>query len=123
MHIEAVTAGRETAANHLAYTLLCMFLVAAVTMYKEIILSVIKTSLLPMIILIVLQYIFKKHSTYLFIEYSIAYSCVRMLPLINSMHTLGIKGVLTLIVCFLFLNTSTLIMYRIRTHTKRRQLK
>lgn len=115
MHIEAVTAGRETAANHLAYTLLCMFLVAAVTMYKEIILSVIKTSLLPMIILIVLQYIFKKHSTYLFIEYSIAYSCVRMLPLINSMHTLGIKGVLTLIVCFLFLNTSTLIMYRIHS--------
>ena len=28
MHIEAVTAGRETAANHLAYTLLCMFLAA-----------------------------------------------------------------------------------------------
>jgi hypothetical protein len=53
-------------------------------MYKEIILSVIKTSLPPMIVLIVLQYIFRKHSTYLFIEYSIAYSCVRMLPLINS---------------------------------------
>ena len=84
-------------------------------MYKEIILSVIKTSLPPMIVLIVLQYIFRRHSTYLFIEYSIAYSCVRMLPLINSMHTLGIKGILTLIVCFLFLNTSTLIMYRIHS--------
>lgn len=84
-------------------------------MYKEIILSVIKTSLPLMFILIVLQYIFRKHSTYLFIEFSIAYSCVRMLPLINSRHSLGIKGILTLITCFLFLNTSTLIMYRIHS--------
>lgn len=84
-------------------------------MYKEIILSVIKTSLPLMFILILLQYIFRKHSTYLFIEFSIAYSCVRMLPLINSMHTLGVKGILTLIVCFLLLNTSTLLMYRIHS--------
>ena len=34
MHVEAVTAGRETAANHLAYTHLYMFLVAEVVMSK-----------------------------------------------------------------------------------------
>ena len=84
-------------------------------MYKEIILSVIKTSLPLMLILIVLQYIFRKQSTCILIEFSIAYSCVRMLPLISSMKTLGIKGILTLIVCFLFLNTSTVLMYRIHS--------
>ena len=84
-------------------------------MYKEIILSVIKTSLPLMIVLIVLQYIFRKQSTCILIEFSIAYSCVRMLPLVSSMHTLGIKGIITLIVCFLFLNTSTLLMYRIHS--------
>lgn len=85
------------------------------TMYKEIILSVIKTSLPLMIVLILLQYIFRKRSTYISIEFSIAYSCVRMLPLINSMHTLGVKGVITLFICFLYLNTSTLLMYRIHS--------
>lgn len=35
MHVEAVTAGRETAANHLAYTHLYMFLVAAITMEQR----------------------------------------------------------------------------------------
>ena len=84
-------------------------------MYKEIILSVIKTSLPLMFILIVLQYIFRKHSTYLFIEFSIAYSCVCIPPLINPFHSLGIKGILSVIVCFLFLNTSTLLMYRIHS--------
>ena len=84
-------------------------------MYKEIILSVIKTSLPLMIVLIVLQYIFRKQSTCILIEFSIAYSCVRMLPLMSSMHTLGIKGILTLIVCFFFLNTRTLLMYRIHS--------
>lgn len=71
-------------------------------MYKEIILSVIKTSLPLMSVLIVLQYIFRKQSTCILIEFSIAYSCVRILPLISSMQTLGIKGILTLIVCFFF---------------------
>lgn len=85
------------------------------TMYKEIILSVIKTSLPLMNVLILLQYIFRKHSTCILIEFSIAYSCVRMLPFINSMHTLGVKGILTLLICFLFLNTSTLLMYRIHS--------
>ena len=85
------------------------------TMYKEIILSVIKTSLPLMIVLILLQYIFRKHSTYILIEFSIAYSCVRMLPLINSMNMLGVKWIITLLICFLFLNTSTLLMYRIHS--------
>ncbi len=84
-------------------------------MYKEIILSVIKTSLPLMIVLILLQYIFRKQSTCILIEFSIAYSCVRILPLMSSMQTLGIKGILTLIVCFLFLNTSTVLMYRIHS--------
>ena len=84
-------------------------------MYKEIILSVIKTSLPLMIVLILLQYIFRKQSTRILIEFSIAYSCVRILPLMSSMQTLGIKGILTLIVCFLFLNTSTVLMYRIHS--------
>lgn len=84
-------------------------------MYKEIILSIIVNSLPLMLILIVLQYIFRKQSTCILIEFSIAYSCVRMLPLISSMHTLGVKGILTLIICFLFLNTSTLLMYRIHS--------
>ena len=84
-------------------------------MYKEIISSIIVNSLLLMLILIVLQYIFRKQSTCILIEFSIAYSCVRMLPLISSMHTLGVKGILTLIICFLFLNTSTLLMYRIHS--------
>lgn len=84
-------------------------------MYKEIILSVIKSSLPLMFVLIVLQYIFRKQSTCILIEFSIAYSCVRILPLISSMQTLGIKGILTLIVCFLFLNTSTILMYRIHS--------
>lgn len=84
-------------------------------MYKEIILSVIKTSLPLMIVLIILQYIFRKQSTCILIEFSIAYSCVRILPLIGSMHTLGVKGIITLIICFLFLNTSTLLMYRIHS--------
>lgn len=84
-------------------------------MYKEIILSIIKTSLPLMLVLIVLQYIFRKQSTCILIEFSIAYSCVRMLPLMSSMQTLGIKGILTLIVCFLFLNTSTILMYRIHS--------
>jgi len=83
--------------------------------YKEIILSVIKTSLPLMLILIVLQYIFRKHSTSILIEFSIAYSCVRMLPFVNNMHTLGVKGILTLLICFFFLNTSTVIMYRIHS--------
>lgn len=84
-------------------------------MYKEIILSVIKTSLPIMIVLIILQYIFRKQSTCILIKFSIAYSCVRILPLISSMHTLGVKGIITLIICFLFLNTSTLLMYRIHS--------
>lgn len=84
-------------------------------MYKEIISSIIVNSLPLMLILIVLQYIFRKQSTCILIEFSIAYSCVRMLPLISSMHTLGVKGILTLIICFLFLNTSTLLMYRIHS--------
>ena len=84
-------------------------------MYKEIILAVIKTSLPLMIVLILLQYIFRKHSTYILIEFSIAYSCVRMLPLINSTNMLGVKGIITLLICFLFLNTSTLLMYRIHS--------
>lgn len=84
-------------------------------MYKEIILSIIKTSLPLMLVLIVLQYIFRKQSTCILIEFSIAYSCVRILPLMSSMQTLGIKGILTLIVCFLFLNTSTVLMYRIHS--------
>ncbi len=84
-------------------------------MYKEIILSVIKTSLPIMIVLIILQYIFRKQSTCILIEFSIAYSFVRILPLISSMHTLGVKGIITLIICFLFLNTSTLLMYRIHS--------
>ena len=84
-------------------------------MYKEIILSIIKTSLPLMLVLIVLQYIFRKQSTCILIEFSIAYSFVRMLPLMSSIQTLGIKGVLTLIVCFLFLNTSTVLMYRIHS--------
>ena len=53
-------------------------------MYKEIILSVIKTSLPIMIVLIILQYIFRKQSTCILIEFSIAYSCVRILPLIRD---------------------------------------
>jgi len=81
-------------------------------MYKEIILSVIKTSLPLMIVLIILQYIFRKQSTCILIEFNVAYSIVRMMPLVNSMHTLGI---ITLIICFLFLNTSTLLMYRIHS--------
>ena len=84
-------------------------------MYEEIILSIIKTSLPLMLVLIVLQYIFRKQSTCILIEFSIAYSCVRILPLMSSMQTLGIKGILTLIVCFLFLNTSTVLMYRIHS--------
>ncbi len=84
-------------------------------MYKEIILSIIKTSLPLMLVLIILQYIFRKQSTCILIEFSIAYSCVRILPLMSSMQTLGIKGILTLIVCFLFLNTSTVLMYRIHS--------
>ena len=84
-------------------------------MYKEIISSIIVNSLPLMLILIVLQYIFRKQSTCILIEFSIAYFCVRMLPLISSMHTLGVKGILTLIICFLFLNTSTLLMYRIHS--------
>ena len=60
-------------------------------MYKEIILSVIKTSLPLMIVLIILQYIFRKQSTCILIEFNVAYSIVRMMPLVNSMHTLGIK--------------------------------
>ena len=83
-------------------------------MYKEIILSVIKTSLPLMIVLIILQYIFRKQSTCILIEFNVAYSIVRMMPLVSSMHTLGIKGIITLI-CFLFLNTSTLLMYRIHS--------
>ena len=86
-----------------------------VTMYKEIVLSVIKTSLPIMIVLIILQYIFRKQSTCILIEFNVAYSIVRMMPLVNSMHTLGIKGIITLIICFLFLNTSTLLMYRIHS--------
>lgn len=86
-----------------------------ITMYKEIILSVIKTSLPLMIVLIILQYIFRKQSTCILIEFNVAYSIVRMMPLVNSMHTLGIKGIITLIICFLFLNTSTLLMYRIHS--------
>ena len=86
-----------------------------ITMYKEIILSVIKTSLPLMSVLILLQYIFRKQSTCILIEFSIAYSCVRMFPFINSMHTLGVKGILTLLICFLFLNTSKLLMYRIHS--------
>ena len=84
-------------------------------MYKEIVLSVIKTSLPLMIVLIVLQYIFRKQSTCILIEFNVAYSIVRMMPLVNSMHTLGIKGIITLIICFLFMNTSTLLMYRIHS--------
>ena len=86
-----------------------------ITMYKEIVLSVIKTSLPLMIVLIVLQYIFRKKSTCILIEFNVAYSIVRMMPLVNSMHTLGIKGIITLIICFLFMNTSTLLMYRIHS--------
>lgn len=78
-------------------------------MYKEIVLSVIKTSLPIMIVLIILQYIFRKQSTCILIEFNVAYSIVRMMPLVNSMHTLGIKGIITLIICFLFMNTSTLL--------------
>ena len=84
-------------------------------MYKEIILSVIKTSLPIMIVLIILQYIFRQQCTCILIEFNVAYSIVRMMPLVNSMHTLGIKGIITLIICFLFLNTSTLLMYRIHS--------
>ena len=95
-------------------------------MYKEIILSVIKTSLPLMIVLIILQYIFRKQSTCILIEFrkqstciliefNVAYSIVRMMPLVSSMHTLGIKGIITLIICFLFLNASTLLMYRIHS--------
>lgn len=86
-----------------------------VNMYKEIILSVIKTSLPLMIVLIILQYIFRKQSTCILIEFNVAYSIVRMMPLVSSMHTLGIKGIITLIICFLFLNMSTLLMYRIHS--------
>ena len=86
-----------------------------ITMYKEIVLSVIKTSLPLMIVLIVLQYIFRKQSTCILIEFNVAYSIVRIMPLVSSMHTLGIKGIITLIICFLFLNTSTLLMYRIHS--------
>lgn len=84
-------------------------------MYKEIILSVIKASLPLMIVLIMLQYIFRKQSTCILIEFSITYSIVRVMPLVSSMHNLGIKGFLTIIICFLFLNTSTLLMYRIHS--------
>ena len=66
-------------------------------MYKEIVLSVTKTSLPLMIVLIILQYIFRKQSTCILIEFHVAYSIVRMMPLVNSMHTLGIKGIITLI--------------------------
>ena len=74
-----------------------------------------KTSLPLMIVLIILQYIFRKQSTCILIEFNVAYSIVRMMPLVSSMHTLGIKGIITLIICFLFLNTSTLLMYRIHS--------
>ena len=76
-------------------------------MYKEIVLSVIKTSLPLMIV--------RKQSTCILIEFNVAYSIVRMMPLVSSMHTLGIKGIITLIICFLFLNMSTLLMYRIHS--------
>ena len=55
-------------------------------MYKEIILSVIKTSLPLMIVLIILQYIFRKQSTCILIEFNVAYSIVRMMPLVSSMR-------------------------------------
>lgn len=84
-------------------------------MYKEIILSVIKTSLPLMIVLLILQYIFRKQSTCILIEFNVAYSIVRMMPLVSSMRTLGIKGIITLIICFLFLNTTTLLMYRVHS--------
>ena len=53
-------------------------------MYKEIILSVIKTSLPLMIVLIILQYIFKK-TIYMHINrIQCSYSIVRMMPLVSS---------------------------------------